>query len=241
MLACNVYIFSKMSYILQCARLPSTIGKTMLQITAKLFQGPGMWITPDFLNDLSSVGSPFELVNPHAYSMAIASRVILKAGFDIQKVITEYLITGRRWAVGRAGNCPIFDEWFADSFGHNLSSANNFASRAAVDIQLTNPSWKNSSEMKHLQQLLATRAKPLFVDPNYINTFLRRRMRPWECYATPNLIAARISSNLRFASNEVRPAVAFAYLHLVLNGMTTYQTMHNLPGFVGEDICSLVA
>ena len=133
-LACNIYIFSKMSYILQCAKLPPNIYQTMLKITAKLFKGPGMWITPDFLNDMTSIGCSHELINPHAYSLAITARVILKAGFDIQEMITEYLIAGRRWETLRAGECGMFDNWFANSFGHNLSSANRFARQAEIVI-----------------------------------------------------------------------------------------------------------
>ena len=129
----------------------------------------------------------------------------------------------------RSGESVEFDEWFSKSIGHNLSGAINFADSASR--QLETRSSQRVSEVKQLQQQLAIRAKPLFNNPNYICTFIRRRMNQWDCYMTPHVIYQRA------ASRHVRPAVAFAYLHFVLNGLTTYQVMHSLPGYQGVDKC----
>ena len=44
-------------------------------------------------------------------------------------------------------------------------------------------------------------------------------------------------SNFDYAFNHFRPAIGFAYLRFILNGLTTYQVMHNLPESSGTNRC----
>ena len=66
-LACNVYILSKMSYVLQCLELPADMDNSLRRICAKLFPGIGMWITPQFLYNMKSIGASAEIMNHKLY------------------------------------------------------------------------------------------------------------------------------------------------------------------------------
>jgi hypothetical protein len=79
-LACNVYILSKMSYILQCYDLPDDFHLFLSRLIAQLFPGPGMWITWKYLCGLKEIGFPAQIQNPYGgwrtaseYSGAIIS------------------------------------------------------------------------------------------------------------------------------------------------------------------------
>lgn len=167
----------------------------------------------------------------------VRARIIFKSGIDIATVSTEYLIAARRWTRYKARICSDFDRWFSHSIGHNYSSAMNFAERSATAILSENPKAKLICEVKQLQKCLYTRAVPLYSNPNYIDSSIRRKTNQWDCYITPCTLARRVASNFNFAFNCVKPAVAFAYLRLVLGGWCTYQLMHNLPDYKGEDRC----
>ena len=60
-LAINMYIWSKMSYVAQFFEPPDDIAKTVKKVCDILLPGPGNWVTVNFLCNLQELGASFEL------------------------------------------------------------------------------------------------------------------------------------------------------------------------------------
>ena len=112
-LACNTYITSKISFVAQCFDLPCDIGWFMRKLVAKLFVGPGNWITPEVLYSLKSIGFLTEVVDPRVLAKCIMRRHIFNDVTDFDDLVTEAFLVRQAFGTLSWRHDHLFSDWIS--------------------------------------------------------------------------------------------------------------------------------
>ena len=104
-----------------------------------------MWITPQFLYNIKSIGASAEVMNPHISARAIHTRVILRSGIDIGDIVTQYFLAANTWKRLRAGQSSTFDSWMEATVGHTLQRCITFSESCHPKLKSANPHSRGRS------------------------------------------------------------------------------------------------
>ena len=237
-LACNVYILSKMSYILQCYELPDDFHLFLTRLIAQLFPGPGMWITWKYLCGLKELGFPAQILNPFFLAKATMRRQIWRLQDISSDTIVSCKLTERASRNINTRDDTDFIWWIHNGigtfWGNNINECNKYGIN---NIFISQGMEKMKGSKRSPQKLILERIQLKLQYTGYVNNFLRNRLKYWDIYEPLRRVTDRTARHIALAGKLTKPAVTFAYLRTCMNGWPTFQRMHHCSSFTGTDLC----
>ena len=125
--ACNIYILSLFSFVGQLAYSNKEVDKILRVMAARMFAGPGNWITLDFLCSPKLIGLPVSLRNLADTLYASKVRVSKKLEACTQKLVDDLLLS-----------VSAFNDNHDTDHCHSLCHANAFG----INVRLAEQQYK---------------------------------------------------------------------------------------------------
>jgi hypothetical protein len=230
-LAMNVYIASKMSYIAQCfnpsAKLKADFGK----VINLMFPGPGNWISHSVFYCLKELGFDNEVMDPSILVESIMFRCLSKMSVDVVKLGAEAYL--RR----RALRCKFMeaDRTFVSWCGGGIAIAwweclTRCRKKGLCDGALNAKAGFQQICFNKLLNKEQRKSETLRLIGGKLDLL---KIEPDTC---SEMLATRLAANIK-AINKVKPAFAFAFLRLASNGWVTYDRMKHCENFDGTPEC----
>ena len=232
-LAYNHHILPVLSYIAQLVPPSTAVLKMMDAAVAKLFPGPGNWLTPGMARSLKHYGLANQLVDLALVSMASMQRYYQQTALNIDELSTDMYL--QQSAYCKLPGCnKEFADWHRAAFSLNVAcSTVHCADNGVSQKQLQAWIFEKAGRKKKpgLQKLITRKLHEHKYGPATAIEALRRRLRRWRLELNLRMATDIVLKNMDVIARTCRPCVQAAYLRTILNGWVTKRRMRFLKGF----------
>jgi hypothetical protein len=227
-LVCNVFICSIFSYIGQLATPSNEVMQFGRFIQAKLFSGPGGWITYRAITSIKYMGMPAEVRHLSDMCRASMARIYIKSSLGLNELSVAESLAFQGWKDDR--RCSVsFGHWHSGAFVSNICG--NKVTLCNSNLWDKIETCNNGQDRKSIQK----RAYLLIRNSNYSSAalfeFVRSRLKFWKLDVPIGLLTSRCQNRCQTITSLCKPAIFSAVLRTWLNGWATHERMKHLVGF----------
>ena len=226
-LAYNVYMVTLLEYVAQLLRVDDRVVIAEQWALRKLAPGPGMWIMPADLENLTVLGHPMALRSIVHTAMASKLRICATIARDSRRrhrELDNVLLDNLRRPLG---------DWHSQSL-YSILEANRAALQdhgITVASVRADPSCAGRKQDAYFQRAARAMIQATIAPFNAENR-IRHKLERWNLSGPPAHLARRACLNFTLVQDCCRPCVASAYLRTLWNGWPTTHRMRTLQGTV---------
>ena len=235
-LAANVYILPLFSYKAQLAQLDDSVTKCLEFMKSQFFIGPGNWIPPKLMENLSHFGFRTQLHCMHSTALASKIRVALNTKVNLNLLYTDVGLLLQRYIDCNTQEHPHW-QWHTNIFVVNL----HHARKQFYDMGGSIPDTldeKGARQRRGIQKKITASLQML--RPSHLPALheaLRNRLTRFKIGVLEGYLAPRAIRRLQHLAAHAAPAVTAVYLRTLLNGWATHRRMRSMQDLNLEACC----
>ena len=223
----KIFCFSVLQFYLQFYELPEGITNLEKKASARIFKGPGKWISEaDIAALYSQLGAPFSLPRARDTSLATRLRLLLTEPF-LRNSNRQREIQHLQENPDGPQNFLLhpWQNWFDDGIIGHIYKADAEGTRRGIrkrDVWLNNENLHNTmGETSRTHYLQKTALSMMWDEERDIDERIRNKLERWQLPGRPATNTSRARKMINAAFKFTAPRVAYAYFSMLWNGWTT--------------------